>query len=75
MLRGSRKAFKDHFEKSGLAKGTQHWDDDKWFSKCKIFLEEHLGFMNINVEEICACVILIYPNLGPILKKGVIHTW
>jgi hypothetical protein len=49
VLRPFRKALQNMFEKQrDLFKGRHHWEEEKWFLRVRIFLEDRLKLRGFN---------------------------
>lgn len=48
-----------------LFKGRHHWEEDKWFLRVRIFLEDRLKLRGFNDQELAAVILMLYPAYGP----------
>jgi len=72
LLRSFRKILKTLFltckkaDGSLLSKGHTKWqDEEKWFLRVRIFLEERLNLVDVSEREVAIAILLIYPAMGP----------
>lgn len=66
VLRPLRKALQNMFEKQkDLFKGRHHWEEEKWFLRVRIFLEDRLKLRGFNDQELAAVILMLYPAFGP----------
>lgn len=69
LLRGIRKAIRACFEQSLLDKGKHHWEEDKWLSQVRLFLQPYLQV--VTEHEVAAVSLLLYHSWGPSKEKPV----
>lgn len=52
-------------KQADLFKGRHHWNEEKWFLRVRIFLEDRLGLKGFSETDIAAVILMLYPAFGP----------